>query len=293
MSKCQRCGCEITSKNINKKHCETCNIIVKKEQSKNRKEENTKRNKERDYSLDVGGKKCPCCGEYKEYKEFNKCYNEYDGYKSRCRDCQNTLTPEQKIRRKEYDDNRQHTPKRKEQIKKREEKIKADPIRKENKRIYQQQYKQEHKEERRIYTKEFIEHNPIEKIKRNVRANTRKAFKLYSKNGKTKSRNLYGIDYNKLFEKLGPQPDKSYQIDHIIPQIVFNFDLPGHVFLSQHPENLRWLEGCENSSKQDKIIWSLIEGNIFLEAICLELGITKEDDGKDGREIRERLYPEI
>lgn len=132
-----------------------------------------------------------------------------------------------------------------------------------------------------------------QKFKRHMRRNIKKSYERYSKNGKVKSNNSIGVDYMEIFQKMGPRPNKSHSIDHIIPCVVFDFDLPGHVFLCQHPENLRWIEGIENSSKRDKIIWSLIEGNIFLEAICLELGITKEDDGKDGREIRERLYPKI
>lgn len=134
--KCQKCGCIVYNKN--QKYCEACNIIIKKEQSKNRREENTKRNKERDYSLDVGGKKCPCCGEYKEYKEFNKSYKEIDGYKSKCRKCQNTLTPEQQIRRKEYN----QSPKRKEKNKARWEKEKQEPDYKEKRTAKQEKQKE-------------------------------------------------------------------------------------------------------------------------------------------------------
>lgn len=397
---CLRCCCVIP-KIKNKHYCDKCIVENERDGAKKRKELNTQRNKSRDYSLDVGGKVCPKCKVHKEYSEYNKCYGSIDGYKSSCRDCQNTLTEEQKLGKKIYS----QSDKRKEQSKKTLEIRKTTPeyIEKENKKKERNKEKRrierelnpkprppkpyttlqymevegiklcrtcgEHKEvsnfrKHRMYldgyyieckscykakkkTEEKIikeskvcvmcgEEKPIDdfynsytakdghkssckscdqsksktpehrakacvyvknynsrrdqKLKNQLRKNINKSYIRYSENGKVKTNSSIGIDYMEIFQKMGLRPSLEHSIDHIIPCVVFDFDNPGHVFLCQHPQNLRWLNESENSSKQDKIAWSLIEGNVFLEAICLELGITKEDDGLDGRDIRVRLY---
>jgi hypothetical protein len=85
--KCIMCGADTHSIISYTKFCKPCSAKNKKEKNKIMNELNIKRNKNRDYSLDVGGKVCSKCKEYKEYKDYNKCYKEKDGYKSHCKIC--------------------------------------------------------------------------------------------------------------------------------------------------------------------------------------------------------------
>lgn len=275
------CGADTHSIISYTKFCKPCSAKNKKEKNKIMNELNIKRNKNRDYSLDVGGKVCSKCKEYKEYKDYNKCYKEKDGYKSHCKICKhNEYIKEKnkisnKAKTKEYKDRKNQNAK----------------LRRQNP-IYSKKQNQKRRE-RAKNRKEFYETkglNDYQELSSKLRKRLRKAFKDFSVNGKIKKSCEYGIDYATLINKMGLRPSLKHSIDHIIPCIVFNFDNPSHVFLCQHPENLRWLELSENSSKSDRIEWGLIEGNIFLESVCLEIGITKDDDGKDGKEIRAKLY---
>jgi hypothetical protein len=80
------------------------------------------------------------------------------------------------------------------------------------------------------------------------------AFKRYSRNGKVKSSKEYGIDYQKIFEHIGPCPGdrKLYDIDHIKPLHIFNFDDPEQIKLAFAPENHQWLLKTENARKGGK-----------------------------------------
>lgn len=276
---CNRCGIDISNTHHNANFCSECVKLNKKERCKRLREANAFRNKNRDYSLDVGIKLCSTCG---KYKEFNKCYKENDGYKSQCRECQQISTPKERQRRSERAKTKECRD------------IKRLNAKRRNENPEYRKLQSIKRKERNIKRKERFErlgvYDPQIIINR-VRKQLRRAFNNYSRFGKVSSSTKYGIDFYNIISLLGPPKHNLLEIDHIIPCVVFNFDNHHHVFLCNLSDNLRWLDASENSRKQDKIIWSLIEGNCMLEAICLELGITKEDDGKDGREIRERLYP--
>lgn len=250
---------------------------------------NSKKPKKIKEVLPDNQKRCCRCGVVKDKTEFNKSSKDKDGYKPACAQCRRQEAKEYKKANKEQIREKgkayRKSEKGKKKNKERQEKNK-DKLKK-----YLKEYKNKNRDtlNKKCNERAKTDHNHY--IRLRVRSRVLDGFNSYSKNGKTKSCKEYGIDFEKLVAKLGPKPNKDYQLDHIIPVIVFDFDKDSHVFLCNHQENLQWLPKEENRKKQDKIIWSLIEGNVVLESICLELGITKDDDGKDGREIRERLYP--
>ena len=80
----------------------------------------------------------------------------------------------------------------------------------------------------------------------------------------------YGIDFQSIFDRLGPRP-RGYHVDHIIPLSAFDITNPRHVYLAHLPCNLRWLPASENSKKNDTIPHSLIKSSTELSAIYLEI----------------------
>lgn len=77
------------------------------------------------------------------------------------------------------------------------------------------------------------------------------SFDRYSLTGKVKSSRKYGINYEAIFEYLGPCPGprEEYHIDHIFPLSAFDFDNGEHIKLAFAPENHQWLKREDNLSK--------------------------------------------
>lgn len=123
-------------------------------------------------------------------------------------------------------------------------------------RIYQRKYK---------LNRYKTDHNYV--IKSLIKSCMLIAFKMYSKNGKTKSCQQYGIDFEAIYDKLGPRPGSGefWHLDHIIPVSIFDLDNPEHVKLAYSPENLRWLNSTENIKKSDNIIEYVFENEKLLE----------------------------
>ena len=65
----------------------------------------------------------------------------------------------------------------------------------------------------------------------------------------------------------------------------FDLDNVRHVYLCHSKYNLRWVGAEENLKKNDIIDWNLIEQEENLLSIALEIGLSKEDDGKNGRRL--------
>jgi hypothetical protein len=91
-------------------------------------------------------------------------------------------------------------------------------------------------------------------IKDLMRSRISKAFRLYSKTGKIKKVDEYGINYEAIIKYLGPCPGerKKYHIDHIIPLALFNFDNLKEIKKAFAPENHQWLIAKENLIKGKK-----------------------------------------
>lgn len=61
----------------------------------------------------------------------------------------------------------------------------------------------------------------------------------------------YGIDVSSILSVIGKKPGGDYHLDHILPQSVFDYSDPFHIWACNHERNLRWLDGGENCSKSD------------------------------------------
>lgn len=102
-------------------------------------------------------------------------------------------------------------------------------------------------------------------VKERLRANLRGAFKRFSTKGKAGKSKYYRIDYDAIFNHIGPCPglNSEYHIDHIIPISAFNFDDPYQIYLAFHPLNHQWLEKTENLKKSDYFNLSDMENFIL------------------------------
>lgn len=88
-----------------------------------------------------------------------------------------------------------------------------------------------------------------------LRWRVRSAFNAYSKTGKIRPTDEYGIDYAAIIKHLGKCPGnlKDYHIDHVIPLKLFDFSNLEQIKLAFAPENHQWLLGEENLRKGAKL----------------------------------------
>ena len=116
-------------------------------------------------------------------------------------------------------------------------------------------YSEANKEDIQKYKKNYqkIKYNsePIFRIQLLLRHRLWTAFQLYSKNGKIRTSDEYGINYNAICEWLGPQPDdrEDYHIDHIKPLCTFDFNDAEQIKEAFAPENHQWLLAEKNLRK--------------------------------------------
>ena len=204
-------------------------------------------------------KKCKKCGEVKPITEFRNL-GKY--FQSECKSCEKEY---QKEYQKEYRKNNKEY--QKEYQKNNKESIKAHG------KEYYQNNKESFKEYNKEYQKNRLASDPYFKFTKNLRTRISKAFKLQSENGKTKACSEYGIDFAAIYAHVGAKPADNYHLDHIIPLSVFNLDNPEHIRLAHLPENLRWLPGDENCSKNDFVDWSIIKSCHTLFTIALLINL--------------------
>lgn len=95
-----------------------------------------------------------------------------------------------------------------------------------------------------------------------LRSRLRDAFKSYSKTGKVRKADEYGVNYKAIIDMLGPCPGKleNYHIDHIKPLSLFNFEDVSQIRQAFAPENHQWLTKKENLKKSNK--YGDLDGNI-------------------------------
>ncbi len=93
-------------------------------------------------------------------------------------------------------------------------------------------------------------------LKINLRRNVLKAFTHYSKTGKIKSSKKYGINYEAIIKHLGPKPNdgRTYEVDHIIPLSLFDFNNLEHIKKAFAPKNHQWLTKEINRWKSNRLI---------------------------------------
>ena len=89
-----------------------------------------------------------------------------------------------------------------------------------------------------------------------LRKRLRDALKSYSKIGKIKRADEYGINYQAIIEYLGPCPgnSKDYHIDHIFPLVAFDFDDLAQIKKAFAPENHQWLKKEDNLKKHSSFV---------------------------------------
>lgn len=135
---------------------------------------------------------------------------------------------------------------------------------------------------------ERIKTDPEYRIRKSIKGAIRSAFRQIGKKKEFPTA-AYGIDFAAIFSHIGSRPSEEYQLDHIIPVVMFDFTNPEHVKLAHVPENLRWLLASANSSKQDKIIWDIIFSNDVLLEIAKKLNLNESHDGHEASQIKAML----
>lgn len=231
-------------------------------------------------------KKCCVCKEIKNDNDFYKCKCNKDGLQLKCKDCTKKYAEnnkerihqykkdyardhesEIKIKKKEYADLNKDKKRESDKIwreKNKDRKKEMDKIWRENnkERVYKRSkdYAEKNKEKIRLYSKNYRKiknsTDPKARLKNSLRSRLKLAFKKYSKYGKARTCEEYGVDFEAIYNKVGPRPGsgKEWHLDHIIPLNAFDLDNPEHVRLANLPCNLRWLSASENESKRDYII---------------------------------------
>ncbi len=159
--------------------------------------------------------------------------------------------PEVKVRKKESD--KQYYEKNKEKIDKYQKRYQKDN--EEELKQYRKQYGQDNKERRRKFLNKKYSDDSYFAIKIKLRTRLYRTLRQYSKNGKVRTSNEYGIDYKAIIEHLKPFPKHRglFHIDHIIPISSFDFNNPEEIKKAFAPENHQWLLAEDNLKKGSKI----------------------------------------
>jgi len=223
-------------------------------------------------------KYCSTCKKTQDYSEFHKSKSNKDGYHSTCKSCRKLYNLANREKKKEY--NKNYWDKNKDTliVKNKEHRI----LNAENINIQRTKYRKRDdiKEHVKQKNKEYL---PIrkEKIKqrRLVDSNFRFSEVLRSKihkmlNGKkTSYKALIGCDLEQLKKWLEYQFDNKmnwnnfgsyWQIDHIIPMSIFNFDNEVEKRICFNWRNLQPLQKDENREKSNILVLPHVFNNVIL-----------------------------
>lgn len=221
---------------------------------------------------------CRKCGEEKNIEDFHVGSRNKDGRQNVCKFC---CKKERKKRYEENKDleaerNKRYYEENKDKISKKQKdyadknrdmistykkeyyqknkEIISPKIDKSKKRENDKKYRIKHKKEINLYFRELRQNNEKYRFTSNIRSRINQAFKVYSTTGKIMKSGGYGIDYESIFNYLGPCPGvrEEYHIDHIFPLSAFNFDDIEQVKLAFAPQNHQWLKVEDNLSKGDR-----------------------------------------
>lgn len=129
-----------------------------------------------------------------------------------------------------------------------------------NKETYNKNSSKNYYENRQKYIDHAVRRESIRKLEdssyaftRRLRDRIRKAFKRLSVNGKVMSCKEYGINFAEIISYIGDRPSADFELDHIIPLVAFDLDIPLHVKLANSKYNLRWLSVSDNRKKHTNI----------------------------------------
>lgn len=114
----------------------------------------------------------------------------------------------------------------------------------------------ERKKRIREYEKQIKKLNTIFHFSCKLRTQLWITLKRYSKTGKIKSSDKYGINFKEIIEHLKPFPENisNYHIDHIIPLSLFDLNNPEEIKKAFAPENHQWLTAKENMEKGNRLV---------------------------------------
>ena len=147
--------------------------------------------------------------------------------------------------------------------------IKWESKNKEKKKEINKLYKKNNKEKVNKYTREYAQNNPLERLKRRVRARTYGAIKKQGWRKKTKTYEVLKCEWSELKMHIENQFDKDmswenmgeWDIDHRIPLASAKNEF--ELIALGHYLNLQPMWSSENSSKQDK--YSELERKEYLD----------------------------
>jgi len=108
---------------------------------------------------------------------------------------------------------------------------------------------------RRVYERNRYKNDKQFLVIKRLRRRLWCAFDRFSEKGKVGKSKEYGIDYQVIFEHIGPCPGprNRWHIDHIIPLSSFDFDEPDQVRQAFAPKNHQWLLAKDNMKKHNKM----------------------------------------
>ncbi len=237
--------------------------------------------------IHVDKKVCCDCKEEKLIEEFSRNKTHKDGHAANCKVCAHEynvlyrIANHEKVlaqKREKYANDEQRLEKGAEYRENNREKLRAWD------RMYSKKFRSEKTARDSEYRRKRKKRDPIYKLYMNIKSRVRTYIVTYSKSKKKRNKSKEFIDMS-VFDVLGFCPEKGYQLDHIIPLRAFDPNDVEMLKLAHCLENLRWIPAFENDSKNDKIVWSLLESSEKLLEICSMLKITKEDNGKNANEI--------
>ena len=121
-------------------------------------------------------------------------------------------------------------------------------------REYHRQYVLKNIDRIRKNKRKYSRENPRGILTHRLRTRFYCAMRDYSLTGKCKPSRKYGIDYQAIFDYLGPCPGdyEDYHIDHVFPLSAFDLNNPVDVRVAFAPENHQWLRVQDNLRKKNK-----------------------------------------
>jgi hypothetical protein len=193
----------------------------------------------------------------------------------------------------EYHTNPEKRKKKQEQDKKYNEKVKADPVKLEKKResgrkstnkirntpdgleksrAQCRKYGKNNRDKINSRRKERRKNNEQERLADNLRHAVRRVIKSAGIQ-KTWKGEITKELTSSILLKIGPRPDDTYHLDHIIPISLFDLTKKEHRDLANSPDNLRWLPGKENLEKSDSIVLEIIKSSQELINIAKQINL--------------------
>jgi len=100
---------------------------------------------------------------------------------------------------------------------------------------------------------EKIKGNPEKRTRTLLRVAFHNRMKILSKSGKRRPAKEYGVDYEAIFNELGPRPSSEHWLDHIVPAGYFDHEDSDQIAICWSPANLRWIPRQENQKKNGKL----------------------------------------